>query len=157
MKIRPAARGDYEQVSALFAQVDALHREASPDVFRGVAGPARTIEWLEARIASDELALLVADDAGDLLGVVEVVDSAPPSSPLLEPRRYAVVEGLVVRDDQQGRGVGRALMEAAHAWASERGLEQVQLHVWEFNAEARSFYEALGYQTLSRKLGRRLG
>lgn len=75
---------------------------------------------------------------------------------MFRPRRWAVVETLVVRDDRRRRGVGRALLEAAHAWAGARGLKEVQLNLWEVNAEARSFYEALGYRTLSRKLGRSL-
>ena len=156
MQIRPATTGDGKQLSLLFAQVDALHLKARPDVFQAVAGPARTKEWLDSRIKCEEFGLLVADDRGDLLGLVEVVDRAAPSAPLFKPRRYAVVETVVVKETARGRGVGRALMEAAHGWATDRGLNEIQLHVWGFNAKAQSFFEALGYSTFARKLGRRL-
>lgn len=156
MEVRPAATGDYEQLCALFAQVDTMHREALPEVFQGIDGPARTREWVEQRIQGEEFALLVADRAGELLGLLEAVDSASPSTPLVKARRFVVVETLVVRPDRQRQGVGRQLMEALHAWAGERNVNQIQLHVWEFNESARAFYEALGYDTLSRKLGRTL-
>ena len=47
-------------------------------------------------------------------------------------------------------------MDAAHQWARARGLTRVELNVYEFNEGARAFYAALGYETLSRKLGRSL-
>lgn len=154
--IRPALSADHAQVHALFAQVDAMHRARLPEVFRASPGPARAAGWWEERIAGQDCALLVADHMGELLGLVELVDSAAPSSPLHHPRRHALIDTLVVKEGHQRRGIGRALMEAAHAWAIARGLGQVQLNVWEANPEARAFYEALGYATLSRKLGRRL-
>lgn len=125
-------------------------------MFREPTGPARSLEWLTERLGREGLALLVAEDAGALVGLVEVADVAAPASPVHTPRRYAVVDTLVVAQGEQRRGIGRALMDAAHAWATGRGLKQVQLSVWEFNAAARAFYEALGYDTLSRKLGRSL-
>jgi ribosomal protein S18 acetylase RimI-like enzyme len=52
---------------------------------------------------------------------------------------------LAVHPDQQRRGLGRALMAAAEAWLLGRGAPKIQLMVRDDNAEARGFYEALGY------------
>jgi GNAT superfamily N-acetyltransferase len=56
----------------------------------------------------------------------------------------------------QGRGAGRALMNAAEAWAREHGAERLHLNVWEFNEGAIAFYERLGYVTFSRNMWRKL-
>lgn len=155
MKIRAVVQADHPRVDALFEQVDALHRDALPGVFRATPGPARSEAWLAERIAREDAALLVADDGG-VVGLVEVREAHAPDSPLFQPRRYAVVDTLVAQPDRRGQGIGRALMDAAHAWAKSRDLDDVEVHVWEINPAARGFYEALGYTTRSRKLGRSL-
>jgi ribosomal protein S18 acetylase RimI-like enzyme len=45
-------------------------------------------------------------------------------------------------------------METADHWASEKGIDQIELSVREFNEQARAFYTALGYRTTSRKMSR---
>jgi GNAT superfamily N-acetyltransferase len=61
--------------------------------------------------------------------------------PILEDP-YGFVLEIVVEED--GRGVGRALLEAIEAWARERGFARVNLAVLTTNP-ARSFYDRLGY------------
>jgi ribosomal protein S18 acetylase RimI-like enzyme len=45
-------------------------------------------------------------------------------------------------------------MAHAQRWATERGLREIELNVWEFNQSAIAFYEALGYVTERRKMRR---
>jgi diamine N-acetyltransferase len=73
-----------------------------------------------------------------------------PDEPILVPRRFAVVDMLAVRKDRQSMGIGHALMEAAHHWTQKRGIDRIELNVWEFNERAISFYQTLGYATSSR-------
>jgi len=53
---------------------------------------------------------------------------------------------LGVTGDCQGRGYGRAMMQAAERWMAARGVPKLQLMVRTDNAVAIGFYEALGYQ-----------
>jgi GNAT superfamily N-acetyltransferase len=59
---------------------------------------------------------------------------------------HAHVEVITVRESAQGRGIARALMEAAEAWARSRGHGHVTLNVFAANTRARAVYERLGYQ-----------
>jgi len=52
---------------------------------------------------------------------------------------------LGVNPDQQGRGFGRAMTQAAEAWLTARGIAKAQLMVRADNDRVRAFYEALGY------------
>lgn len=47
---------------------------------------------------------------------------------------------------RRGRGIGRALMDAAEAWLKARGCPKIQLMVRGDNAAARGFYAAIGYE-----------
>lgn len=57
----------------------------------------------------------------------------------------AEVVGLWTAPEARGAGVGRALVEAAHAWARARGAARLVLWLDERNAPARRLYEACGY------------
>ena len=64
---------------------------------------------------------------------------------------------LAVDPGQRRSGLGRALMQAAEAWLVRQGAPKIQLMVRSDNAEAMSFYAALGLETQSvAVLGRRL-
>jgi diamine N-acetyltransferase len=41
-------------------------------------------------------------------------------------------------------------------WARARDVQELDLNVYEFNHSAISFYEALGFQTVSRRMKRAL-
>ena len=55
------------------------------------------------------------------------------------------MEDLFVRPEPQGRGLGRALVEAALQRARERGCLRVELDVDEDNRAARALYARLGF------------
>jgi ribosomal protein S18 acetylase RimI-like enzyme len=58
-----------------------------------------------------------------------------------------VVSHLWVDASQRGRGLGRALLQAAEAEAMRRSCEQMVLSTHSFQAPA--FYERLGYEKLA--------
>jgi ribosomal protein S18 acetylase RimI-like enzyme len=52
---------------------------------------------------------------------------------------------LAVDPGAQGRGVARALVDAAESWARAQGSRRISLNVWVQNERARGLYEHLGY------------
>jgi len=57
----------------------------------------------------------------------------------------ADIRGLAVAPDHQGRGLGRALVQAALDAARERGARKVTLRVLAPNTAARALYESCGF------------
>lgn len=53
---------------------------------------------------------------------------------------------LAVAPDHRGRGLGRALMDAAEQWLRTRGAPKIQLMVRADNDAALGFYAALGME-----------
>jgi GNAT superfamily N-acetyltransferase len=60
------------------------------------------------------------------------------------PRAY--VDILVVAEEAEGRGVGRALMDHVEHWARDHNCREVVLDVFAGNEGAIAFYERCGYR-----------
>jgi ribosomal protein S18 acetylase RimI-like enzyme len=157
ISVREATADDYSTVCELFDEVDALHRDKLPRIFQQPDGAAREKDYYLGLIADEDVALLVAEVDSELVGYVHAIIRDAPAFPILVPRRYAVVDGVVVRSGFQFHGIGRRLMDEIHVWAVAKGATSIELNVYEFNEPAISFYERLGYQTLSRKMSKELG
>ncbi|HVU02876.1 MAG TPA: GNAT family N-acetyltransferase, partial [Polyangiaceae bacterium] len=91
-----------------------------------------------------------------VIGVALVLLKQSPEFPVFRPLSYGVIDAIAVDAGWRRRGAGRALVAAATAWAESRGAAWLELGVYEFNRDALAFYDALGFQTASRKLRRPL-
>ena len=85
--------------------------------------------------------MLVAEEGGEIVGYVAV----GRATRLESNRHVADIRGLAVAPDHQGRGLGRALVQAALDAARERGARKVTLRVLAPNTAARALYESCGF------------
>lgn len=92
--------------------------------------------------------ILVAEADGRLVGFLE-----------LDYRKYApgcrsspvpFIEGWYVEPGWQGQGIGRALVEAAEAWARAAGHDEIASDAEVPNAEGIAAHVALGYEEIER-------
>ena len=96
---------------------------------------------LSAVAANDQAAVMVATDAADRpIGWVHVELKRTLVAPLT-----AQIMGLVVDDAARNRGVGKALLAAAEAWASARGCRQMIVGTRVTRGRAHRFYQREGY------------
>lgn len=150
--VRAATHADYDGLCTLIRELDILHADAIPHFFKRFDGPARTPEWFTAALENADSMLWVAEDDGVIVGFLWGLVRQNPDLPMFVPRRWLVVDNVGVAATHRGQGIGRALMEHAHAWARDQGLTEVELTVWEFNEGAIAFYEELGYTPIVRWL-----
>jgi ribosomal protein S18 acetylase RimI-like enzyme len=97
--------------------------------------------WHE-RLADPDVAMFVAEEAGELLGFTDCGESRDPDA----GPEVGEVRTFFVAPDSWRRGVGRALMAGALADLHERGYAEAI--VWSFaaNERANAFYEAHGFR-----------
>jgi ribosomal protein S18 acetylase RimI-like enzyme len=154
--IRPASEADIEDISRLFEQGDAWHRQYLPQLFRQPDLPGRDREHLQGMLLCEEAVLFLAEQDGERVGMVNVLINQSRDIPILVPRRYAVIDHVIVDERCRRQGIGQALVEAAEAWARQQGIQDVELNVFEFNQGAIALYEKMGYATRSRRMHKSL-
>jgi GNAT superfamily N-acetyltransferase len=152
--VRRAGTRDVERVAALWTELAEHHARLDPreQLRAGADGEIRRL--LAAELADPEaVALLYERDARALGLCMARIERAPPIR--RETARVEIGE-LFVRREARGAGVGRALVDAALAWARGRGVERVVVRVFEGNTDGRGFWRALGFGALMDVLERRL-
>lgn len=145
--IRHATMDDYDEFCRLMAQIDKFHRDEYPQYFRE-AVPTREWAYLESYVVEEERDMFVAEQDGKLSGAITVEVRSTPDIPIIQSRKFVLIETLVVDEDSRSSGIGQALMKAGHKWGKARNISEFRLGVYAFNERAIKFYQKLGYDFL---------
>jgi ribosomal protein S18 acetylase RimI-like enzyme len=100
--------------------------------------------------------MLVAVQERQVVGYVHARVSHSAASSSRVERRFGEIESLAVLPRVQRLGLGRKLIEGAWEWLSSQGLDDCQIAVHAFNAEATRLYRRMGFApsvTLLRRKG----
>lgn len=151
-QIRRAAASDNEALAALGAEVfrATFAHSCTEAQLQAFLDEAYTPEAIAKDIADSSKDVLVATDDGDggrLLGFTYLTRGS--SEPCVEHlERPVELQRLYIALGAHGRGLGRALSEAADGAARGQGFRTVWLGVWEHNHKAQAFYRKMGYQRI---------
>ena len=147
--IRFAVPEDLSRVNVLRKQVNDLHVEHRPDVFK--AGFGQEIADVAAAYMQQEDAdVIVCERDGEILGFAMIRYRERPESVFGMAMRYVEVSEFGVDTDHQRQGIGRELMQGIKEHAMLRGYRRVELNMWSFNEGALAFYEQEGFGTYRR-------
>ena len=129
--VRPARPNDVPAIAALARRswLDEFGDSVPPEAAAEEAA-SRSEAYFASALATDTI--LVADDGGAIAGFAQFDD--------------AELHRLYVETALQGRGIGRALLEAALEHPRLAGAERVVLQVWEQNERAVRLYESAGFR-----------
>ncbi|MCC7492066.1 MAG: GNAT family N-acetyltransferase [Fimbriimonadaceae bacterium] len=130
--VRPAL---WWEVWALYR----LHRVCFPQQSYGLG---RFLGYL----CNPRAVLLVSGTPGDLRGYC-IVDTSVTLAP---PEAVAEIISLGVRPPDRRQGLGRALLQAALAWAGRQGLAETWLQVAVSNHGAEQLYQEAGFERRDR-------
>ena len=148
--IRYAVPEDAEQINALRKQVNDLHVQGRPDLFK--PGFGQEIQAHVYSYLNRETGYAAVDERdGRIVGMVMADEIDRPEGPYSYARRFLHIAEICVDAGHRGQGVGKALMDFVKADAKEKGYKRIELDVWAFN-DALGFYEAEGFQVFRRFL-----
>ena len=143
MEIRKAAPAEIPQILKLLVQVNMVHHNGRPDLFKGPA--TKYSEKELKRLLQDETRPVFVCMNGDtLLGYAFCILKEVKDDQLLESCKTLYVDDLCVDETSRGNGVGKALMTHAVQYAKDCGCHNVTLNVWSFNEKAMRFYQSFG-------------
>jgi GNAT superfamily N-acetyltransferase len=133
LEVREAVAGEAEEVLAAYEWLF-----APPGIEPPGWDPAAALERLRETLASERSGVIVAVEAGRVVGICSVCLD-------LRSVRFGDrcwVEDLAVDPGRRSRGIGGALLDAAEAWAAERGATHLELDSGEARTDAHRFYES---------------
>ncbi len=138
--VRLATPSDADAVGHLLHDFNTEFDEATPGA-----------EWLAGRvcelIAGGQLTVLLAGDGPDGLAALRFRPA------LWSAASECYLAELYVVPARRGRGLGRALLEAAMAHARGRGADYMELGTAETDTVARALYESCGFDNHEGKPG----
>ena len=144
MTIRRATNADIPGILNLLVQVDMVHHNGRPDLFKGPTTKYNA-EELERIIADEKTPVFVAQgDNGDILGHAFVVMSVNTSQNMPIGMKSMYIDDICVDENARRMNVGTALYQHCIAYAKQAGCHDVSLNVWEGNESADKFYRSMG-------------
>lgn len=149
MTIRFATERDLEQVNALRRQVNELHVQGKPEIFK--PGFSEELQnYIYTIFADPQKSVVVAERDDTIAGYAILNRVRRPETPYMFVREYLDVDEFGVDEACRRQGVASELIAFIRACASREGFDRIELNMWEFNQNALAFYEAAGFQTYRR-------
>ena len=96
-------------------------------------------------MSNPEAFLLIAEDAGDVVGMALGVQALSDDGAGAPVRGLCHISMVFVAPDYWGRGIGGRLVAALLPEARSRGYDRAQLWTQSDNARARRLYEGRGF------------
>ena len=149
MVIRFAKEDELEKINVLRKQVNDLHVEGKPDVFK--PGFSEELQNYVYYIFKDpEQKIVVADKDGELCGFAILHHIYKPENPFMKVRDFLDIDEFCVDEKHRREGIATGMVEFIKNFAKEQGYHRLELNMWEFNQDALAFYEAAGFETFRR-------
>jgi len=141
-EIRRACPKDIKRIIKLLHQVNMVHYEIRPDLFKPLTTKYDEQE-LESILKDDNKPVFVYDD-GEVRGYAFCQLTEVRDNLLLQDCKSLYIDDICVDEQARGRHVGKALYEYVCEFARQAGCHNITLNVWERNEAALSFYRNMG-------------
>lgn len=135
--IRLANENDINQINNLLFQVNKVHADIRPDLFKD-GGKKYNDEELKDIIRDKEKPIFVYESDGKIEGYAFCI--------LMKNKNYksVYIDDLCVDEKCRGKGTGKKLYEYVLEYAKSIGCYNITLNVWEGNESAMRFYKNIG-------------
>ena len=145
MKIRKAIATDSLLLSYLCLNVQRLHAERHPEIFKIPHSDDFAVTFFDEVLVDPAARIFIAEEDGRALGYIFCKLYERPASVFNYVSRFLQIEHISVQPEAQRQGVGTALINRAEELAREINVTRIQLSSWNFNTKAHTFFERHGF------------
>lgn len=140
--VRTATTKDIKRIIEMLHQVNMVHHEIRPDLFKPHTTKYNEQE-LEQMLYDDSKPIFVFDD-GEVEGYAFCQITEVRDHQLLEDIKTLYIDDICVDERARGKHVGTALYEHVYNYAKAIACNNITLNVWEGNTPALNFYQRMG-------------
>ena len=157
MHVRKASKEDIKGIMHLLVQVNMVHHNGRPDLFKGpttkyteqeleeILKDRNTPVFVFVDKPTDRSSGIPVNASGEaVLGHAFCIMQWHLGQRLMEDIKTLYIDDICVEETARGRHVGQELYRFTEDYARSQGCYNVTLNVWECNPGARAFYEAMG-------------
>ena len=145
MKVRRAEIKDIPGILELLRQVNMVHHNGRPDLFKGPATKYNSDE-LEDIINNDSTPIFVCVDDEDMVcGHAFCISKQELGNSVLTDVKTLYIDDICVDEDHRRMHIGNMLYESVRKYAEQNEFYNITLNVWSCNPGALKFYESLGF------------
>ena len=147
--VRPLEEQDVPKVMDLLAQVNLVHYNGRPDIFK-----------LDTKFTEDDIVHnFIGNEKNPVFVCVEVDEEGNESvmghafcqiqenlgNSVIRAKRTLYIDDICVDEEERGRKIGKRLYDYVLAFAEKDGdFDNIALNVWNFNEPAYNFYISMG-------------
>lgn len=151
MEIRPATVNDLDMLLVLNKEVQDIHVDMFPHVFKETA--SKELEtWLRSQLEAKDVFVFAACENREVIGYVILKLITRAGNPFMHERKFAYIDHVCVTKLKRRGGIGKKLLEHAINYAKSQGYDRIELDVWTENSTAKSAFKKFGFSTYSEKM-----
>ena len=141
VKIRIANKSDYESVIKIMSQVQDMHVEWRPDIYRHNDNLIPNDVF--NKIIENETFYVTESDNG-VVGVLEI-GFRHIESPSHVTRDFIFIDTMAIDENYRGMGIGHKMFDFINAIKKEKNLDGIELQVNARNRAAYEMYRKYGF------------
>ena len=141
IQIRHANKNDYESVIRIMSQVQDMHVEWRPDIYK----PNENLipEDVFEKIIENGT-FYVAESEGVVVGILEIV-FRHVESPSHVTRNFIFIDSMAIDEKYRGMGIGHQMFDFLKKLKKEKNLDGIELQVNARNSAAYEMYKKYGF------------
>lgn len=142
--VRLAESRDIPGILELLLQVNKVHHDGRPDLFKGNV-TKHTSSELEAIITDSNTPVFIcADSDNRVLGYIFCIKRQYTDDRMMTDIKTLYIDDVCVDSAHRGMHVGSMMFDHVKKYAEKLGCYNICLNVWSFNERATNFYRSLG-------------
>ncbi len=141
IQIRLANKNDYESVIRIMSQVQDMHVEWRPDIYK--LNENLIPEDVFEKIIENGT-FYVAEERGVVVGVLEIV-FRHVESPSHVTRDFIFIDSMAIDEKYRGMGIGHQMFDFLKELKKEKNLDGIELQVNARNSAAYEMYKKYGF------------